>query len=92
MAVGGSGVGNGGTVPFETTTVLTSAVITMGVETPLPPPAAGVEKEEHADRNTTKSIKHAINFFMGASFYPTTCTESILFPLQTVSRMHINRE
>jgi hypothetical protein len=66
MGVGGSGVGEGPSVGGGPTvsaiTVLTSAVISIGVDSPL----AGMIGA-HAERNTTRIIVKAVNFFIEAS-------------------------
>ena len=63
IGVGGSGVGEGPSVgggpAVSAITVLTSAVISIGVETPLPGMIGA-----HAERNTTRIIVKALNFFI----------------------------
>jgi len=86
MAVGGSGVGKGTSVPGDpivlATTVLTSAVMTMGVDSPVPPLAGsfdGMMIGAHAVRNTTSMVK-VVRVFISDSFFLTTYMENILFP------------
>jgi hypothetical protein len=72
MGVAGIGVGEGPSVgggPIVlATTVLTSAVITIGVTAPLPPlPLAGIIGA-HAARTIAKRIVKAVDFFISVSF------------------------
>ena len=67
IGVGGTGVGEGPAVgggpAVSAITVLTSAVISIGVEIPLP----GMI-DVHAARNITRTIVKVVNFFISASF------------------------
>ena len=66
MGVGGAGVGKGPAVAggpaVSAITVLTSAVISIGVEVPLPGMIGA-----HAETNTPTITVKAINFFIEAS-------------------------
>src|SRR6266508_639058 len=83
MGVAGTGVGEGPSVGggpgVSATTVLTSAVISIGVEIPLPEGEAA-----HALRNSAR-VK-ANSFFIEASLYSRTDTENNLFPSSQYSK------
>jgi hypothetical protein len=67
IRVGGADVGDGPSVgggpAVSAITVLTSAVISIGVEIPLPGMIGA-----HAVRNTTRRIVKVVNFFISVSF------------------------
>jgi hypothetical protein len=95
MEVAGIGVGAGPSVgggpTVSATAVLTTAVISIGVDTPAP--LSGMIGPQ-AVRNTARTIKTVI-FFISASLFPEdfhTRRNVPLYILKTVSRRSINEK